>query len=100
MGRLLLGDHSYANSEAFLEGILLLSDYIYQLVNKVYIHVGLENKKALRINKKLGFVRNTGEIVYPHELFVAGDKSREQMEMYRTKSMYLAIRKTLQEILS
>jgi len=96
-GRLLLGDSAYANSFAFLEGIILLNDYIYGKVETVYIHVGVENKKALRLNKRLGFIPNDGEIQFPHELFVNGDKNRPQIEMYRTKEMYQAIRKKLFE---
>lgn len=88
MGRLLLGNANYSNSLAFLEGILLLSEYLYSLVDVMYIHVGVKNKKALRLNKRLGFVPNEGIIQYPHELFVQGDKTREQIEFYRTKDMF------------
>ena len=96
-GRLLLGDSTYANSFAFLEGIILMNDYIYSKVETVYIHVGTANKKALSLNKRLGFIPNDGEIQFPHELFVNGDKNRPQIEMYRTKKMYQAVRKKLFE---
>ena len=93
MGRLLLGDASYGKSVAFLEGILLLSEFLYDLVDIMYIHVGVKNKKALRINKRLGFVPNEETIQFPHELYVQGDKSREQREFYRTRDMFYVVKK-------
>ena len=95
MGRLILGNSSFGNSGVFLESFFLLADYLYSFVDVVYIHVGLENKKALRLNKILGFLPNDGKIQYPNELFVNGDKTRRQIEFYRTKIMYTDVRKKL-----
>ena len=61
----------------------------------MYIHVGVKNKKALRLNKRLGFIPNEGTIKYPHELYVQGDKTREQREFYRSKEMFYAVKKKL-----
>ncbi len=97
MGRLLLGNSSYRNTSQFLEAFFVLGDYIYNMVDVVYIHVRIQNKNALRLNKHLGFAPNKGKIQYPHELFVQGDKKREQIEMYRTKKMYQALRKKIFE---
>lgn len=97
MGRLLLGDSSFNNSPSFLEAFFLLGDYLYNLTDTVFIHVGVENKKALRLNKRFGFVPNTGKIHYPHELTVNGDPNRRQIELYRTKAMYQIVRKKMFE---
>ena len=97
LGRLLLGNPSFNNSPSFLEAFFLLGDYLYKFVDIMYIHVGVENRKALRLNKKFGFVPNDGIIRYPHELHVNGDESRKQIELYRTKEAYQAIRKKLFE---
>ncbi|SFT54105.1 Protein N-acetyltransferase, RimJ/RimL family [Selenomonas sp. GACV-9] len=94
LGRLLLGNPAYRNHAGFLEGFFLLSDYLYQQVDMMHIHVVKDNRKAIRLNKMLGFVENQGEIQYPHELFV---NNLHQREYYRTKEMYQKIRKSLYE---
>lgn len=97
MGRLILGNPAFNNSPAFLEAFFLLGDYLYSLADIVYIHVGVENRKALRLNKRFGFIPNEGKIRYPHELIVNGDPNRKQIEHYRTKEMYQLVRKKLFE---
>ena len=97
MGRLILGNSDYANTPVFLEGFILLGDYVYSLVDIAYIHVGVENHKALRLNKRFGFLPNEGVVHYPHELIVNGDPKRKQIELYRTKEMYKAVRKKMFE---
>lgn len=94
LGRLLLGNPAYRNHAGFLEGFFLLSDYLYQFVNMMHIHVVKDNRKAIRLNKLLGFTENLGEIQYPHELFV---NDLHQREYYRTIEMYKKVRKNLYE---
>ena len=95
MGRLILGNPLYRNSGAFVESFFLLSDYLYNWVENIYIHVSLKNKKALRLNKKLGFIPNEKGIVYPDELFVQGDESRPQLELFRDKARYEKVKKMM-----
>ena len=97
MGRAILGNAEYSGTPAFIEGIFLFGDYIYSLVDIAYVHVGVQNNKALRLNKGLGFQINNGIIRYPQELTVNGDEKRQQIEMYRTKKMYQIVRKKLFE---
>ena len=89
-GRLLLGDNKYGRHPAFMEGLFLATDYIYQFVDIQYGHVVKENFKSVQNGKWMGFELNTGEIQYPHELLVNG---MEQQEFYCTKEMYLKARK-------
>lgn len=93
-GRLLLGDESYANHPAFFEGFFVGGDDLYKDVDTIYIHVVKNNRKALQLNKMMGYVLNTGEIRYPQELFRNG---HEQVELYRTKEMYLKVRQRFYE---
>ena len=95
-GRLILGNSHYANKPAFVEAFVILGDYLYDFVDIQYGHVVKENRRAIRFNKFFGSVENKGEIQYPHELFVNG---MEQIEFYRTKEMYLEIRKNIYEFL-
>ena len=97
LGRVILGNSELSGTPAFIESIFLFGDYIYSLVDIAYVHVGVQNKKALRLNKGLGFQINNGIIRYPHELTVNGDEQRQQIEMYRTKKMYQVVRKKLFE---
>ncbi len=96
MGRLLLGNTDYAQHPAFWEAVFIFSDYTYTLADIDYIHVVKENRNALRLNKILGFIPNESEIKYPDELFVNG---MEQIELYRTKEMYLKMREKLFNVL-
>ena len=89
-GRMLLIDKTYA--EKFLEACLLESDFLYQTVDIMYGHVVKDNKKALRMNKFLGYCVNTEEIIYPHELLVAG---MEQVELFRNRETFMHIREKL-----
>ena len=92
--RLILGNSDYARHPAFMESFFVGSDYVYKYVDVQYAHVVKKNSKALKINKLMGFLPNEGEIQYPHELFVNG---MEQIELYRTKEMYLKTRKKILE---
>ena len=92
--RLLLGNENFAQHSAFIEGLVISSDYFYKFVDVQYSHVVKKNAKALRMNKFLGYVQNKGEIKYPQELFRNG---MEQVEFYRTKEMYLKVRKRIFE---
>lgn len=95
MGRLLLGNPDFRNSGPFVESFFLLGDYLYELVDIMYIHVGLKNRKAMHLNKMFGFHPNTGMIQYPQELFVQGDKSRPQQELCRNKAEYEVAKKKM-----
>ena len=88
-GRLLLGRTDYSNQPAFLESFFVGSDYMYRIIDIQYCHVVKKNRRALKINRMLGFEPNIGEIQYPSELFVHG---MEQIELFRTKEMYLKVR--------
>ena len=92
--RLILGNSDYARHPAFMESFFVGSDYVYKYVDVQYAHVVKKNSKALKINKLMGFLPNEGEIQYPYELFVNG---MEQIELYRTKEMYLKTRKKILE---
>lgn len=93
-GRMLIGDERYNKHPAFFESLFLGSDETYKIVDVIYIHVVKNNRKALRLNKMMGYLPNEGQIQYPHELFRNG---MEQVEWYRTKEMYLNVRHKLFE---
>ncbi|WP_196592581.1 N-acetyltransferase [Pectinatus sottacetonis] len=93
LGRLILGNPLFKGTMAFLESFILIGDYLYKKVDNMYIHVGIRNKKALHINKTMGFIYNISECQYPHELLVNGNKQRE---LYRTKDMYNKTKKDLE----
>lgn len=92
LGRLILGNGDYALSPAFWESFFVLADYSYTFVDVEYIHVVKENRKAMTLDKTLGFVPNEQEVKFPNECFVKG---LDQQELYRTKEMYLKIREKL-----
>ena len=94
LGRLILGNPEYRNHPGCLEGFFLLSDYLYQFVDVMYIHLAGDNRKAHRLNKMLGFVPNQGEMKYPQEAVV---NNINQKEFLRTKDMYRTVRKNLYE---
>lgn len=94
-GRLLLGNPEYRNTAPFAESFFLISDYLYQFVDRVYAHIGKGNRKALHINKLLGMHPNEGEIQYPAELFVQGDRTRPQIEYMRTREEYEKVKKVM-----
>lgn len=90
--RTLLGNQKFANQPAFLEGFFVGSVHMHGFADVQYIHVVKENRKALQLNKFMGFVPNDGEIQYPEELFVNG---MEQIELYRTKEMFYETRQKI-----
>lgn len=94
-GRLLLGDAAYGNTGPFVENFFVLGDYLYGFVDRIYAHVEVKNRKAMHLNKLLGFSQNPGEIQYPEELFVQGDKSRPQVELVRTREDYAQAKKRM-----
>lgn len=83
LGRLLSA--STDDAFAMLEGNLLLSRYLYDWVDKIYVHVVCDNKKALRWDKSLGFSEHAVAATFPRELMVNGF---QQVEMYRTKDEF------------
>lgn len=93
-GRMLIGDERYHNHPAFFESLFVGADSAYNWADTMYVHVVKDNKKALQMNRLMGFVPNTGKIKYPNELFRNG---MEQIELYRTKEMYLKVRHVLFE---
>lgn len=95
IGRLLLGNPEYRNSGQFVEAPFVLGDYLYQFVDRVYAHIGTKNRKALHLNKLLGMHPNKGEIQYPRELFVQGDKNRPQIEYMRTRKEFERAKKVM-----
>ena len=92
--RLMLGNPDYGRHPAFLEADFILGDYIYEIVDIMYCHVIKNNRRALRHNKTLGYILNDKNIQYPEETFVNG---HELYELYRTKDMYLNVRKLIFE---
>ena len=90
LGRLLLSISTYAS--LLLEANFLLMDYLYKSVNMMYAHVGINNKRSLRLNFMLGFEINKGEWEYPSEKIV---NNIEQCEIYRSLSMYQENKKKL-----
>ncbi len=94
-GRLLLGDPNYRNSGPFLESFFLHGDYLYQFVDRMYAHIGVKNRKAIHLNKLLGYRLNDGGVQYPAELFVQGDRTRPQREYVRTREDYEKARKVM-----
>ena len=99
LGRALVGNYEYKGSKELMEGYLLLQDYIHDemKVNISYIHVVNENKKVISLNKRWGYRVNTGDIQYPHELFVNG---MHQTEYVRTIEQYRAAREKIINILN
>ena len=95
-GRLMLGNSNYSNKPAFVEFGKVLGDYLYDFVDIQYGHVLKENRRAIRFNKFFGSVENKGVIQYPNKVHENG---LELIEFYRTKEMYLEIRKNIYEFL-
>lgn len=97
-GRALVGNYAYRGSKQMTEGYLVFQDYMYDYmsVEKAFIHVVDENKKVISLNKRWGYVKNTGEIQFPNELFVNGMK---QTEYIRTNEQYKKARKKIIKIL-
>ena len=96
MGRLLVGNLAFRGSLQLAEGRLVLSDYLYSMVDITYGHVVKQNRKVISLNKKFGSKENTGELQYPEECFVNG---MELIEFFRTKEMYETAKKKVARIL-
>lgn len=99
-GRLLLGNPAYRNSGQFMESFFVFGDYLYQFVDCLYGHVGVKNRRAIYLNKMLGYHPNEGTIEYPEELYVKGDHSRPQTEYMRTREEYEQMKARLLPTLS
>ena len=84
-GRLLMSNIIYSFN--MLEAHHLLSNFLYEKVDDIYLHVVKDNKKAIKWNKMLGF-HTSKKIMFPKELFVNG---MEQIEMVRSKDEYIAL---------
>ena len=83
LGRMILSDSGYALR--LIEGTLVLMDYMYEFVDVMFAHVGINNKKALKWDMSLGFVIHEGKWEYPSESLVNGI---EQCEIIRTREQY------------
>lgn len=77
--RFLVGNREYRGSVQMLEGCLMMSDYLYtkQDVKTMYCHIADDNKHVISFNKKMGFVVNNGDVVFPDNLLVNGLKQKE-----------------------
>ena len=86
-GRLLIGDKKYRGSFELLEGIVLFYDFVFGVLqlSKVYTHVVRDNRKAAALNNRIGFVPNTGDIVFPECCQVHG---MELVELVNTREGY------------
>lgn len=83
-GRALVGEPAYRGSKESAEAYLLCADYMYKKmqVETMYIHVVDENLKVISLNKRWGYIPNTGEICFPKELLVNGMKQTEYIRNY------------------
>lgn len=68
--RLMAGDIRYQGSPYLMEGLLLFFDYLYygMGIETVYSHVVCDNVSSLRLQKRLGLVKNEGKIYFPERL--------------------------------
>lgn len=86
-GRALIGNSNYIGGKEFNEAVILFNDFLYDDLNVeiIYVHIGINNKKIISWNKKMGFMKNTNNICFENKLNV---NSIEQEEWYRTKAGY------------
>ncbi len=96
--RLIVGNREYQGSPYLIEGLLLFFDYLYNVVKieTIYSHVVKENLASLRIQKRLGFVENEGQIIFPERLH---DSAFPMVEIVGTKERYEAGRKKVMKLL-
>lgn len=86
-GRLLIGEKTYRSSPEMLEANLLFYDFLFYEIKlkQVFCHIVKQNKKAIALDKRLGFYANQSDAVFPEYLNVNG---LEQVEMIMTKQSY------------
>ena len=93
-GRLVMPDS--ADAELLIRAMLVFYDYLFTLVDTIYIHVAPANKRAMRWNKSFGYKENREKIQYAEHLNTAGIV---HIEMMLHKEEYLAVRKQLKDML-
>ena len=66
-GRLIIGEREFRRSPELLEGMILFYDYLFYTMHNqtLYCHVAEENKPAMSLNRRFGFVENAGKPIYP-----------------------------------
>ena len=98
-GRALIGNCNYKGSKEFNEAIILRNDYLYYqlMVDTIYCHLAIDNKKVISFNKKMGLIKNENKIKFPDKLYV---KNIKQEEWYRTKKQYEDVRIKIMNILN
>ena len=89
-GRLIIGEREFRRSPELLEGMLLFYDFLFYEKNnrKLYCHVVEENKPAMSLNRRFGFVENMGKPAYPHHCEANGMELKElvcDLESYEKK---------------
>lgn len=96
-GRLLVGETRYRRSPELLEANLLFYDFLFELfeLQHVYCHIVTENKKAIGIASRFGFVPNA-ETVFPQYCKV---RDMRLIEMVNTKRTYYSCKEKLVPIL-
>lgn len=93
-GRLVMPDS--ADAELLIRAMLVFYDYLFTLVDTIYIHVSPANKRAMRWNKSFGYKANKEEIQYAEHLNTAGIA---HIEMLLHKEGYFAVRKQFKDML-
>lgn len=78
-GRLLVGNLKFRGSREWAEAVKQTFNYFHHTlgVNVIYSHVVKKNIPSKRWHEKWGFIQNTTEIKYPHELIVNGMEQDE-----------------------
>lgn len=98
-GRLLVGNPDYLGSIHTVEGLLLHSDFMFDVMKckEMYCHIVDQNKKVISLNKRIGYVKNLGVVKYPKELCVNG---LVQSEYIRDKELYLNAKQKVTKLLN
>jgi len=86
-GRLLIGEKAYRGSFELLEGNILFHDFLWEvlLLSEVYCHIVKQNRKSISLFTRLGFLPNTGDVVFPDYCHV---RDMELVEMVNTRERY------------
>ena len=97
--RFLVGNREYRGSVQMLEGCLLVADYLClsKKVQTMYAHIADGNKHVISFNKKMGFVVNNGDVVFPDNLLVNGLK---QQEYVRDINQYNKAREKIKKLMA
>ena len=93
-GRLLIGKKQFRGSPELLESNILFYDFLFEILGlkKVYCHIAEGNKKAMALDKRLGFHQNLDRIEYPQYCKV---DNMNLIEMVNTKESYNESRQKL-----